>query len=581
MTGVRRFSAALALFLHAWATCADAQIVPDGCWVGHLGEAGETRRVALELWKNADATWGVRMHRLTSKIGTDSMAATFAEGALAFSNEQIACTATFSADGSSLTGELARQGKKLPVVLGRVVEADAAGRALVGNWAGALEHEGIPRLPLVIKISPAPCGQVLVTMDSPEQGASDLPITELRATPDSLHFGMSYVSGRYDGAVNPERTQITGKWSQAGLVFELDLTRSDSLPVQRRPQEPQKPLPYREEEVTYENPQQNVTIAGTLTLPEGAGPFPAVLLISGSGAQNRDEALMGHKPFLVLADHLTRRGIAVLRVDDRGIGGSTGDLFAADLDDNASDARAGVEFLRRRQEIAPGKIGLIGHSEGALVAPLVATRGDAIAFLVHLAGPGVPLEDLLQAQSAAIARASGASERLIEKSAAVSKRFYEILAHEAVDSTAQRRIASEVERATAELAAVQSTPADTAIVRMWASQSKSQVQVFTTRWFRHLVQHDPAPALKKVRVPVLALFGSKDLQVPPEQNAPAVEKALRAGKNKDFTVDVLPGLNHLFQHAETGLVDEYGRIEETMAPEVLERIAAWVVARTR
>lgn len=554
---------------------------PEGCWSGSVGQGGDQRRIVLELWRNADDTWGARLHRLTSKIGTDSVSATWTGTTVAFENEQISFTGNISADGKSLSGDMAREGKKLPVALARVVDDDVAGRALVGNWAGSLEQDGIPVMRLVIKISAAPCGQVLVRMDSPDQGASDLPVTHLTTTPDSLHFEMSYVGGRYDAAINRERTKLAGTWSQSGLVFKLDLARTDSLPVQRRPQEPQEPYPYREEEVTYENPKQKVKIAGTLTLPEGPGPFPAVLLVSGSGAQNRDEALMGHKPFWVLADHLTRQGIAVLRVDDRGIGGSTGSLFAADLDDNTSDALAGVKFLRSRQEIAAKEIGLIGHSEGALVAPMAATRSSDVAFVVLLAGPSVRLEELLREQSAAIERARGASESLIEANAKVSKRLTDILASEAVDSTAQRRLEAEIARATPELQAVQRTAADSTIVRTWEAQAKGQLPVLTSRWFRHLLQHDPAPVLKKIRVPVLALFGGKDLQVPPAQNAPVMEKALQAGNNQDFAVEVLPGLNHLFQHAETGLVDEYARIEETMAPEVLERIARWIRERTR
>ena len=581
MTRAARLLVVIAGMVCAWAAHAAAPATPEGCWSGSVGQGVDQRRIVLELWRNADDTWGARYHRLTSKISTDSMSATLTGTALAFKNAQISFTGNIAADGKSLSGEIEREGKKLPVMLAPVVGGDVAGQALVGNWAGSLEQGGIPTLRLVIKISNAPCGQVHVRMDSPDQGATDLPATHLRTTADSLHFEMSYVGGRYDAAVNHERTKLAGKWSQGGLEFKLDLVRTDSLPVQRRPQEPQKPYPYREEEVTYENPEQKVKIAGTLTLPEGPGPFPAVLLLSGSGAQNRDEALMGHKPFFVLADYLTRQGIAVLRVDDRGIGGSTGSLFAADLEDNTSDALVGVQFLRSRQEIAAKKIGLIGHSEGALVAPMAATRSPDVAFLVLLAGPGVRLDELLLEQSAAIERASGASEGLIEASAKVSKRLTDILASEGVDSTAQRRLEAEIARATPELAAAQRTAADSAIVRAWPTQAKNQLPMYTSRWFRHLVQHDPAPVLKKVRVPVLALFGGKDLQVPPAQNAPQVEKALRAGRNDDFAVEVLPGLNHLFQHAETGLMDEYARIEETIAPQVLERIASWIRERTR
>ena len=554
---------------------------PAGCWLGTMGEGGERRRVLLELESDAAHAWSARFHRLSRNVSSDTVSATVSDTELAFGDEQVHFKGRFSADGASISGEIEREGKTSPVLLARPGNDDAAGSALVGDWGGSLVQNGVPVLRLVVKIRAAPCGQINATMDSPDQGATDLPVTGLQATADSLHLQMTYIGGAYAAAVDMAHTKLTGKWTQAGMVSQLDLSRGDSVAARRRPQEPQKPYPYREEEVSYESTAPGVKIAGTLTLPPGPGPFPAVLLLSGSGAQDRDEALMGHKPFLIIADHLTRKGIAVLRVDDRGVGGSTGRLFEADLQDNATDALAGVKFLLSRQDVVAKKVGLVGHSEGGWVAPIAAARSRDVAFIVMLAGPAVSGEELLYAQEAALSRARGVSESMIEASHRISQRMYGILKSEPDDSTAQRLLRAEITKAEAELASAQRNAVDSVVSRTWTNQATNQLQLLTTRWFRHLLVYDPAPDLKKVRVPVLALYGERDLQVPPAQSALLLEKLLRGGRTKDFTVEVLPGLNHLFQHATTGQIDEYTRNEETFAPEALEKISTWIVERTR
>lgn len=558
-----------------------ARSSPAGCWLGTMGEGGERRRVVLELESGAAHAWSARFHRLSRNVSSDTVSATVSDMDLAFGNDQFHFKGRFSEDGASITGQIEREGKTSAVLLARPADDGATGRALVGDWGGSLLQNGVPVLRLVVKIRTAPCGQINATMDSPDQGATDLPVTSLQATADSLHLQMTYLGGAYGAAVDAAHTKLSGQWTQAGMVSQLDLSRGDSVVVRRRPQDPQKPYPYREEEVSYVSTAQGVKIAGTLTLPPGPGPFPAVLLLSGSGAQDRDEALMGHKPFLVIADHLTRKGIAVLRVDDRGVGGSTGRLFDADLEDNATDALAGVKFLLSRPDVAPKKVGLVGHSEGGWVAPIAAARSRDVAFIVMLAGPAVNGEELLYAQEAALSRARGVSESMIEASRRISQRMYGILKSEPDDSTAQRLLRAEITKAEAELASAQQNAVDSVVSRTWTNQATNQLQLLTTRWFRQLLVHDPAPELKKVRVPVLALYGERDLQVPPAQSALVLEKLLRGSKTKDYTVEVLPGLNHLFQHATSGQIDEYVRSEETFAPEALEKISTWIVERTR
>jgi len=328
-------------------------------------------------------------------------------------------------------------------------------------------------------------------------------------------------------------------------------------PAARRLQTPIPPFPYRSEDVTYFNPQSHLRLAGTLTVPQGAGPFPAVLLISGSGPQDRDESFYGHKPFLVLADHLSRQGIAVLRVDDRGVGGSQPALREATTADLATDVEAGVAWLRSRSEIDPAHIGLIGHSEGGLIAPMVAARDPAIAFIVLMAGVGVPGREDVLAQVRAINEASGATPAQLDEALAVARAVQ--------DAAAQP---SDLARARAELVRTLSA------VGLPQDAARRQSSTIYSAWFRYFLSYDPAPALTRVQCPVLALGGTKDLQVPSRLNLGAIRTALAA--NHDATIAELPGLNHLFQTADKGLPSEYAFIDETLAPEVLKLIGRWV-----
>jgi pimeloyl-ACP methyl ester carboxylesterase len=339
----------------------------------------------------------------------------------------------------------------------------------------------------------------------------------------------------------------------------------------KRPQTPRPPFPYDEERVTVPNPAApGVTLAATVTLPRGAGPHPAVVLLTGSGQQDRDESLFGHKPFAVLADFLTRRGFVVLRADDRGVGGSTGPVATATSADFATDAAALFAHLLGRKEVDPKRVGLIGHSEGGLIAPMVAAKDARVAFLVMLAGPGVPGDSLLVAQGSAIRRASGASPESDALQSALQRELFAAVRAEPDSARLARRIE--------------------AILRSWYPRIPASerggvdegqfvagpTRTLTLPWMRFYITHDPRPTLAKVRCPVLALNGSKDLQVLDSQNLPEIQLWVRKSGNRDVTIRGMPGLNHLFQTATTGLMDEYGKIEETFAPAALEAIAAWL-----
>jgi pimeloyl-ACP methyl ester carboxylesterase len=313
-----------------------------------------------------------------------------------------------------------------------------------------------------------------------------------------------------------------------------------------------------------------------LTLPVGNGPFPAVILISGSGAQDRDETLFQHKPFLVLADALTRRGVAVLRVDDRGVGGSSGSTSQSTSEDFAGDVVAGIAFLKARPDIDAHKIGLIGHSEGGLIAPLVAGRSPDVAFIVLMAGTGMPGADVMYQQGRLILKTLGADEKTIERQRSLQQRLFAIIATEKDHGRSIARLREEAKKIVSEL-----PEADRKNARAVEAEVEAQIIGVDSPWFRFFLTFDPRTAFRQVHCPVLALNGEKDLQVAPKENLSEIEKALKEAGNMRVTIRELPGLNHLFQTCKTGAVAEYAIIEETIAPAALKVIGDWVVDRVQ
>ena len=431
-----------------------------------------------------------------------------------------------------------------------------------GSWSGELDV-GVAQLRLVLHVEPGEEGYT-AALDSPDQGAFGIRASDVSAPGDSLVVEFADIAGQYAGAVDAAGTSLSGTWSQGGQVFPLVLGRGEPEQV-HRPQNPEAPFPYREEEVRFAGGSDGVELAGTLTLPATEGPHPAAILISGSGPQDRNEEIFQHKPFLVLADYLTRRGIAVLRYDDRGVAESTGDFATATTRDFADDVEAALGYVRTRTDIDPGAIGLIGHSEGGLVAPLVASRAP-VDWIVMIAGPGLPGDSVLALQVDALNEAAGMPSAQRAAANSLQRRLMDIAVSDRDPLAAQEEIADLLRAEVPGLA---------------EEQARAQAAGIMSPWMRGFLRHDPRPVLRELTVPVLAVNGGNDLQVLAGPNLAAIESALAAAGNEDFEIVRLEGLNHLLQTSETGLVTEYGRIEETIAPIALQTIGDWIVARAR
>lgn len=442
---------------------------------------------------------------------------------------------------------------------------------IAGSWQGVLKVGA--ELRLVFNISANEDLSLKATMDSPDQGAMDIPLGEVSLKGDSIRIEAPIVKGYYIGALTSDSTML-GEWHQSGMSFKLDLDRQEEALVLNRPQEPRAPFPYREEEVSFENSAQGFLLAGTLTLPKGEGPFPAAILISGSGSQNRDEEIFGHKPFKLIADYLTRNGIAVLRYDDRGVASSGGSAAGSTTKDLAGDARSAMDFLLEQKEIDHKNIGLIGHSEGGMIAFMLASSQKDFAYIVSLAGPGVDGRTILLDQSDYIARLSGANQDILEDNQNVMSGVYEIMiANEAYEDWKE-----ETQKFTSEFYSERLVgDYNEAEIEQGKENLLASFPESAYAWMRYFVLFDPAPLFASITCPVLALNGEKDCQVLPQANISAIKDGLNKAGNTHTLTSIRPGLNHLFQNCETGLPNEYGIIEETFDTKTLEMMSKWIL----
>jgi pimeloyl-ACP methyl ester carboxylesterase len=438
--------------------------------------------------------------------------------------------------------------------------------SIEGNWKGSLKVAGT-ELPISFLINYDLKESLTASLISQGQTIKADIITNEN---QELTIKFDKINGKFQGKFDRSNSTIMGIWTQGNQDFELKLQKGELPQDKPRPQELDKPYPYLEKEVKYQNKRANIILGGTLTYPSKEPPYPATILISGSGAEDRDETIFGHKPFLVLADYLTRRGISVLRVDDRGVGASTGIYMEATNADFASDVKAGIDFLKKQKEINPKKIGLIGHSEGGVIAPIVASNNSDVAFIVLMAGPGLTLEEILYMQGELIAKANEVSEELISKQRRIQEIMFSIIKKEKKLEIAEQKIRKAVSDELKQMKE-KNLPSSS------QNSIDAQIKMVLSPWFRDFLTYDPKTALSKVKCPVLAINGEKDLQVPPKENLAAIEQALKEGGNNNYQIIELPSLNHLFQTAKTGAITEYAQIEETISQKALEVIGNWLI----
>lgn len=444
----------------------------------------------------------------------------------------------------------------LLIVLFTILTASTAMAQIEGYWKGEM-NVGVQKLETAFDIKAVENGYA-ATFDVPAQGAFDIPVDEVSFQNGQLQLKMNAMDASYSGTLKD--SGIEGNFTQRGMTFPLNLAKAEKKEQKKvRPQDPQPPFHYQIEEVTFVNEKEGNTLAGTLTIPEGEGPFPAMVLVSGSGQQNRDEELMNHRPFWVIADYCARHGIAVLRYDDRGVGGSTGEVENATSMDFSYDAEAAFDYLCKRKEINATKVGILGHSEGGVINFMVSSRRPEVAFLVSLAGPSVNGIEVLKEQQAAILRASGMTEEMVRFNGNANAQMFDI-----IETSNDREEADTLLRQ---------------LLKGWGYNEELTEQTvgqMASPWMYYFLRYNPTDAIVKTNCPALLLNGSKDLQVIASQNLPGYEKIIAEHGKTNLTLRELPDLNHLFQHCETGSPNEYFEIEETISSEVLEMIVGFV-----
>ncbi|MEA3495565.1 MAG: alpha/beta fold hydrolase [Bacteroidota bacterium] len=441
---------------------------------------------------------------------------------------------------------------------------------IVGIWQGKLNINGV-ELRLIFHISESESGELSATLDSPDQGAKDIPLDKVVYENKKIKITSAAMLATYTGTVDTDSLKITGTWEQSTMELPLNLEKIDEIPKLNRPQEPKPPYQYFEEEVKFINEKDNITLAGTLTYPKEGNNFIAVVLISGSGAQNRDEELFEHKPFKVIADYLTLKGIAVLRFDDRGAGKSGGSFSGSTTEDFANDVEAAVDYLNTMDFIDKNKIGLIGHSEGGVIAPLLASRSDKIDFIVMMAGLGTKGNTLLIDQTKLILEKSGMEEKFVNDIVEINSGLYEIVLQGYDNEKAEKEIREFYKTISKKYSSDEKTNRG-----LNEQNIDATIKQLLSPWFKYFLAYNPETVLSKVKCPILAINGTNDLQVPADKNLEGIKSAVEKGGNKNLTIKKFEGLNHLFQTSESGLPSEYGKIEETISVGVLEYLGEWI-----
>lgn len=439
-----------------------------------------------------------------------------------------------------------------------------------GDWSGEAKR-GDNLINFIFKIEQENATYA-TTMDVPTFRVSGIKPTATTFTNGNLTIDGSNIGMSYVGTFNHETQQFEGTYKEGGLELALNLKKGAVKIVDaKRPQEPVKPYPYHEEEVVFENTEANISLAGTLTLPNKNGTFPVAILISGSGPQDRDESYMGHKPFLVLSDHLTRQGIGVLRFDDRGFGASTGDFGSATTEDFSKDVLSAIAYLKTRKDVDIKNIGLIGHSEGGIIAPLAANNSEDVAFMVLLASTGISGTELSVMQSKTLRQFPVKDEVAFEKN---TRKAIAIVTSDKSESEIEQELTAHYNDFLRPILTSLNVPEEK--INLFI---ESELKTSLKPWSRYFLQYNPADEIEKLQIPVLSLNGSKDSQVHAKVNQEGIRKALNKGGNKDFKIVELDNLNHFFQECETGRIDEYRKIDQTFSPIALEEISSWIIKR--
>ncbi len=564
---------------------ADTTPDPAGHWEGGISLPSQALSIQVDLSRQGEG-WqgtidiplqGLRGYKL-EPVKVDGTAVEFALPGIPGNPQFVGLFAADAISGDFTQGPgkfpFKLERKPAPVPTAGAPEKGLPGYGLEGNWLGSLRPAPGIELRIALEVRGATAEQLEGFLVSIDQGNAMIPISALTERDGVVHLESNKIGGTFGGKLNGEGSELAGEWQQGGRTSPLTFKRTAqaiSVEPVSRPQLPKKPYPYAEEEVRVENQAGGVTLAGTLTLPPGAGPHPAVVLITGSGPQDRDETLAGHRPFLVLADHLTRQGIAVLRCDDRGTANSTGDFSQAIVADFVADTLATAAYLRTRTEIDPRRIGLIGHSEGAIVAPLAAAQSADVAFIVLLAGVGLPMEDITVRQARDLSMVLGLDGEQIAASVAVQHATARIVRTEPDLEKAEKAIWQAYRDQAALLTNEQQQS-----FRILEALITSKMKLILSPWFRDILAYDPRPALGQVKCPLLALNGEKDLQVTAKENLSAIHEAVTAGGNTRVKTVELPGLNHLFQTCQTGSPMEYANLTETFSPVALRQVSDWI-----
>ncbi len=564
---------------------------PSGLWKGEIKIPGKALAIEVSLDKSEDGSWSGKIDIPAQGLRGFALAnVEVGELAVGFVMNGIPGTPAFKglyeADAQRISGDFTQGGQALKFELNFSDEAGSVasqgvsehgipGEGVVGEWFGELAV-GPVSLRLALHIRADEAGVLSGTMDSLDQAANGLGMEEVSFDEGRFSYTIQRIGGSFTGALNEDGSELNGEWKQGGQAFPLTYRRVAEPVARNRPQEPRGPFPYEEREVKFRNEVDKLDLAGTFVVPEGEAPFPTVIFFSGSGPQDRDESLMGHRPFAVIADALARRGIASLRFDDRGVGGSEGNVMETETTDLANDALAATRFLETQSEVDLTRLGLIGHSEGGLVGPMVAMQDKQLDFLVLLAPPGEALDKLLLRQTSDGLRLRGIEEDLVQQLQEFSAGDMKLIKD--LSLSREELIARLRERSEE----IRSTYSEEVLDALGFTEAvfENSLKMVSTKWFRSLMNIDPVDYLDHVAIPTLALFGEKDVQVAAQVNAGVLRESFKRAGNEDVVVKIQPNLNHLFQNCETGSVAEYGRIEETFDAKTLNLIGDWILKQS-